>query len=162
MAASGGFRRGRCFTDVERDSIEMIRLLVAEDHQAMREKVVGTLKDEYTIVDAVGDGEEMLNAESIINPDVVVLDISMPVVNGIEAATRLRQRHSKAKIVFLTVHDEPEYVEAALAIGAHGYVIKSRLASDLCLAVREAMAGRRFVSPTISMNISEDTVLGTV
>jgi DNA-binding NarL/FixJ family response regulator len=150
------------FTDVEKDSMEMIRLLVAEDHEAMREKVVGTLKGEYTIVDAVGGGEEMLNAESLISPDVVVLDISMPVVNGIEAATRLRQRNSKAKIVFLTVHDEPEYVEAALAIGAHGYVIKSRLASDLCLAVREAMAGRRFVSPTISLNLSEDSVLGTV
>jgi len=147
---------------VERDSREMIRLLVAEDHEAMREKVVGTLKGEYTMVDAVGDGEEMLNAESRISPDVVVLDISMPVMNGIEAATRLKQRASKAKIVFLTVHDEPEYLEAALAIGALGYVIKSRLASDLCMAVREAMAGRRFVSPTISLAPIEDRLLGTV
>jgi DNA-binding NarL/FixJ family response regulator len=133
-----------------RDSIEMIRLLVAEDHQAMREKVVGTLKGEYIIVDVVGDGEEMLTAESKISPDVVVLDISMPVMNGLEAASRLRERESKAKIVFLTVHDEPEYLEAALAAGALGYVIKSRLASDLCLAVREAMAGRRFVSPCLA------------
>ncbi|HKA19012.1 MAG TPA: response regulator transcription factor [Blastocatellia bacterium] len=146
---------------VERDLREMIRLLVAEDHEAMREKVVGTLKAEY-MVDAVGDGEEMLDAESRISPDVVVLDISMPVLNGIEAATRLRQRASKAKIVFLTVHDEPEYVEAALAIGAHGYVIKSRLASDLCLAIREVMAGRRFVSPTISIAPGEDSLLGAV
>jgi len=146
---------------VEGDLREMIRLLVAEDHEAMREKVVGTLKGEYTMVDAVGDGEEMLDAESRISPDVVVLDISMPIVNGIEAATRLRQRASKAKIVFLTVHDEPEYVEAALAIGAHGYVIKSRLASDLCLAIREVIAGRRFVSPTISMAPGEDSLLGT-
>lgn len=139
----------------------MIRLLVAEDHEAMRAKVVGTLKGEY-MVDVVGDGEEMLDAESKISPDVVVLDISMPVLNGIEAATRLRQRASKAKIVFLTVHDEPEYVEAALAIGAHGYVIKSRLASDLCLAIREVMAGRRFVSPSISMASGEDSLLGAV
>ena len=130
--------------------MEMIRLLVAEDHQAMREKVVGTLKGEYAIVDVVEDGEQMLNAESKISPDVVVLDISMPVMNGLEAASRLKQRASKAKIVFLTVHDEPEYLEAALATGALGYVIKSRLASDLCLAVREVMAGRRFVSPTLA------------
>jgi len=130
--------------------METIRLLVAEDHQAMREKVVGTLKGEYTIVDVVEDGEQMLNAESKISPDVVVLDISMPVMNGLEAASRLKQRESKAKIVFLTVHDEPEYLEAALATGALGYVIKSRLASDLCLAVREVMAGRRFVSPTLA------------
>jgi DNA-binding NarL/FixJ family response regulator len=139
----------------------MIRLLVADDHEAMRKKVVGTLNVEYTVVDAVSDGEEMLNAESRIGPDVIVLDISMPVMNGIEAATRLRQRESKAKIVFLTIHDDPEYLDAAVSAGAHGYVIKSRMASDLCVAVREAIAGRRFVSPTISPAYCDDSCAET-
>jgi DNA-binding NarL/FixJ family response regulator len=129
----------------------MIRLLVAEDHVAMRDAVVGTLEDEYSVVGAVGDGQEMLDAESACEPDVIILDISMPTLNGIEAANQLRQRGSKAKIIFLTVHDEPEFLQAALGAGASGYVVKSRMASDLRPAVREAMAGRRFVSPTISL-----------
>lgn len=79
-----------------------------------------------------------------------MLDIGMPVLNGIEAARQLRAAGSQAKIVFLTVHDDGEYVSAAQAASALGYVVKSRLASDLNLALREAMAGRSFVSPGIS------------
>lgn len=126
----------------------MARLLVAEDHAGMRDKVVSTLETEFSVVGSVMDGQEMLDAESRIKPDVVILDISMPTMNGFEAAARLKKRASKAKIIFLTVHEEPEFLEAALAAGALGYVIKSRLISDLRLAVREAMAGRRFVSPS--------------
>ena len=126
-----------------------IRLLVAEDHAGMREKVVSILEMDYTVVAAVKDGQQMLDAESRFKPDVVVLDISMPVVNGIEAATCLAQRASKAKIVFLTVHEDPAFLQAALAAGAIGYVIKSRLASDLRFAVSEAFAGRRFISPPL-------------
>ena len=132
----------------------MIRLLVAEDHAGMRRKVIGTLETEFSEesseVFSVNDGKEMLDAESRINPDVVILDISMPVMDGIEAATQLRQRASKAKIIFLTMHDEPEFLQAALATGALGYVIKSRLTSELRLAVREAISGRRFVSPCLN------------
>lgn len=122
----------------------------------MREKVVGTLEIEYSVVGAVRDGQEMLEAESRFNPDVVVLDISMPIVNGIEAANRLKQRASRAKVVFLTVHDEPAFLKAALAAGGTGYVIKSRLASDLRLAVREAAAGRQFISPSLTMPTDDD------
>lgn len=122
----------------------------------MREKVVGTLEIEYSVVGAVRDGQEMLEAESRFNPDVVVLDISMPIVNGIEAANRLKERASRAKVVFLTVHDEPAFLKAALAAGGTGYVIKSRLASDLRLAVREAAAGRQFISPSLTMPTDDD------
>ena len=133
------------------ESARRIRLLVAEDHAAMREKVVGTLEKEHLVLDAVSDGQAMLDAEAIFNPDIVILDISMPIMSGIEAATQLQQRASRAKIVFLTVHDEPAFLHAALAVGAIGYVIKSRLASDLQPAVREAMAGRRFFSPSMTV-----------
>ena len=131
--------------------MHLIRLLIAEDHAGMREKLVSTLETEYSVVGAVGDGQEMLDAESRFSPDVVILDISMPVMNGIEAATQLKLRASKAKIIFFTVHEEPEFLTAALAAGALGYVIKSRLAIDLQLAVREAIAGRRFFSPSLKM-----------
>jgi DNA-binding NarL/FixJ family response regulator len=127
----------------------MLRLLVAEDHAGMRAKVVSTLEVDYSVIGAVGDGQEMLDVESRFKPDIVILDISMPTINGIEAATRLRQRGSAAKVVFLTVHEEPDYLKAAMATGAFGYVLKGRLANDLQFAVKEAIAGRRFVSPSL-------------
>lgn len=127
----------------------MTRLLIAEDHARMREMVVGALETDYSVVDVVADGQQLLEAEARLRPDVVVLDISMPTMNGIEAATRLKQRSSNAKIVFLTVHEEHAFLHAALAVGAAGYVIKSRLASDLCFAISEAVAGRRFISPCL-------------
>jgi len=129
----------------------MHSLLIADDNLGIRAKVVSTLEVEYSVIGAVGDGQEMLDIESRFKPDIVVLDISMPTMNGIEAATRLRQRGSTAKIVFLTVHEEPDFLKAATAVGALGYVIKSRLANDLRFAVNEAMAGRRFISPSINV-----------
>jgi len=136
--------------------MDIVRLLVAEDHAGIRDKVISTLAIEFSVVDSVSDGQEMLDAESRIKPDVVILDVSMPTMGGIEAATRLKERNSKARIIFLTIHEEPEFLEAAMATGALGYVIKSRLASDLRLAVREAMAGRRFVSPCPKLVLSND------
>ena len=131
--------------------MHIVRLLVAEDHPGIRDKVISTLEIEFSVVGSVGDGQEMLDAESRIKPDVVILDISMPIMNGIEAATRLKQRDSKTKIIFITVHEEPDFLQAALAIGALGYVIKARLASDLRPAVREVMAGRCFISPPLRL-----------
>lgn len=133
----------------------MVRILVAEDHDAMRKKVVATLEAEFAVVGSVADGQAMLEAESEAEPDVVVLDISMPVMNGFEAANHLTQRASRAKIVFLTAHDDPEFLAAATAAGGLGYVIKSRMATDLRLAVREAVRGRAFVSPSVTLSTGE-------
>ena len=83
-----------------------------------------------------------------MKPDVCVLDISMPKMSGIEAAIQLRKRGSAVKVVFLTVHEDPDFVGAALATDALGYVVKSRMASDLSSAIREALAERLFVSPS--------------
>jgi DNA-binding NarL/FixJ family response regulator len=80
-----------------------------------------------------------------------VLDISMPLLSGLEAARHLQAAGSPAKIIFLTVHDDPDYVRAALATGALGYVVKCRLASDLLRAMRAALAGLSFVSPTVAL-----------
>ena len=136
----------------------MVRLLVADDHAVMRDKVVNTLESEFSVVGTAGDGQEMLDAESRINPDVVILDIGMPIMNGLEAATRLKQRASKSRVIFLTMQEDAEFLQAALATGACGYVIKSRLVSDLPQAIREAMAGRRFISPSPKLALCENGI----
>lgn len=125
------------------------RLLLAEDHEQMREMTVRILEREFDMVGAVGDGQALLEAEARLKPDVCVLDISLPTLSGIEAALLLRQSGSLAKIVFLTVHAQEVFLEAALEAGALGYVLKPRMASDLCLAIREAISGRQFISPSL-------------
>ena len=100
------------------------------------------------MVGAVGDGQALLDAAAALDPDVVILDISMPVLDGIKAAERLQETGCRAAIVFLTVHDEANFARAALATGALGYVVKPRLVSDLLVAITEALAGRTFVSPS--------------
>ena len=126
-----------------------VRLLLAEDHKQMREMIVRMVEPEFEVVEAVGDGQALLEAESRLKPDVCVVDISMPILDGIAAARFLQQRGSIAKVIFLTAHTAGAFLEAALETGALGYVLKPRIASDLFLAIREAMAGRQFISPSI-------------
>ena len=85
-----------------------------------------------------------------LKPDVIVTDISMPILNGIEAANQLNDSGCTAKIIFLTVHSDPDFVRACLATGAFGYVVKSRITMDLLPAIQEALAGRIFVSPPLT------------
>ena len=128
------------------------RILVAEDHTLMRDNVVRILKREFQVLEAVADGEALLEAAARLKPDVCVLDISMPVVSGIETATRLKQSGLPSKVIFLTIHDDFDFIGAALKTGAEGYVFKARMALDLVLAVREVLAGRTFLSPLASIN----------
>ncbi len=124
------------------------RVLLADDHLTMREMVTLLLESEFDIIGAVTDGQALIEMAAELNPDVVILDITMPGLNGIEAARRLKTDGSRAKIVFLTVHEDPDFVRESLATGALGYVVKTRLASDLLVAVRRALEGRTFVSPS--------------
>lgn len=123
------------------------RVLLADDHKDMREKVMQQLEPEFEVVGAVADGNAVFEAVSKMKPDVCVLDISMPIVSGIEAAAILQTSGLDVKIVFLTVHEDPDFIQAALDTGALGYVVKSRMTSDLSAAIRAALAGRLFVSP---------------
>ncbi len=125
------------------------RVLLADDHLMIREKVTRMLESEFDIIGAVTDGEALLDEAALLDPDIVVLDITMPGLNGIEAARRLRETGSHAKIVFLTVHEGPDFTREALATGAVGNVVKPRLASDLLVAIREVLEGRSFLSPSV-------------
>ncbi len=126
-----------------------ISVLLADDHEAMLGRVAKFLAIDFSVVRTVTDGQQALDATLELKPDVLVLDISMPVMNGIEAARRLKNAGSEAHVVFLSVHDDPDFAKKALEVGALGYVIKSRLASDLVTAVKEAHCGRSFLSSTL-------------
>lgn len=127
------------------------RILLADDHKEMRDRVVSLLQDEFEVVGAVEDGCALMEAELRMEPDVCVVDISMPGICGIDAAAQLHARGSKTKIVVLTVYDDSDFLEAALTSGASGYVVKSRMTSDLCVAIHEALAGRMFISPSLRL-----------
>ena len=124
------------------------RILLADDHPEMRTIVAQLLEREFEILDSVADGHALLTAAARLKPDVCLLDISMPAMNGIEAAIQLKERGSTAKLIFLTIHEDGDFVQAALRIGASGYVFKRRIRSDLSFAVSEALADRIFISPT--------------
>jgi DNA-binding NarL/FixJ family response regulator len=130
------------------------RIFLADDHAEILGKVADFLKDSYEIVGIASDGQTALNEVIRQCPDILLMDISMPIMSGIDAVANLMRLHTKTKIVFLTVHDDEDFVEAALATGAAGYVIKSRMATDLIPAIREALAGHRFISPSIRSKAS--------
>ena len=125
---------------------KQIRVLLADDSEAMLSRASAVLKPNCEIVGAVKDGQAALQAAAALHPDVIVLDISMPGMTGLEVAARLRKAGSTTPVVFLTVHDDEEFVQAATRAGGTGYVVKLRLAADLMPAVQEARAGRSFVS----------------
>ena len=119
-----------------------VRVLLADDHAEMLERVVSLVGAEFDVVGAVGDGQSVLDAVAVLQPDVVVLDISMPVMSGLAAAARLGESRQPPRIVFLTVHDDAAFVEAARGVGAMGYVAKRHIRTDLMPAIRRAIEGR--------------------
>ncbi len=100
----------------------------------------------FEVIGAVDNGKALVETARRLQPDVIITDISMPIFNGIEAAKQLKESGSRAKVIFLTVHSDPDFVRACLNVGASGYIVKLRMDSDLLLAVGEALAGRIFVS----------------
>jgi DNA-binding NarL/FixJ family response regulator len=136
--------------------VDRICVLLADDHAEFLATAVRYLESEVNVVKTVGDGGAALEEATKLDPDVLVLDISMPVLSGIEAARKLRAAGCRAKIVFLTVHHDPDFARAAFDAGAVGYVVKDRLASDLMHALREVVAGQCFVSPTVKLERLSD------
>jgi DNA-binding NarL/FixJ family response regulator len=126
-----------------------MRVLLADDYRPLLESLLRLLGPGFEIVGEAQTGQALVEAALKLKPDVIVTDISMPILNGIEAAKRLREAGSMSKIVFLTVLSDPDFISTCMATGALAYVVKGRLGSDLEPAIREAVAGQIFISPAL-------------
>lgn len=129
-------------------------ILLADDNSAVLDQVTRVLEEDYDVVAAVKDGRAVVKECLRLKPDVVGLDISMGDVNGIDLARQLRAAGCRSKIVFLTVHEDYDFVNAAIGAGAEGYVVKSRLGPDLIPAITAVLSGKFFISPTLTNGIS--------
>ena len=125
------------------------RILLADDHPHFSELVETLLGPAFEVVGKVSDGQALFDAAISLKPDLILTDISRPVLNGIEAVDELHRSGCSSKIIFVTVHCDPDFVRSCLAVGAAGYVIKPRVAIDLQLAIRQVFAGRLFISPDV-------------
>lgn len=126
-------------------------ILLADDQREIREAVNAILSAEFKVIGTAEDGRHAVELATNLQPDILVLDISMPVVNGLEAASQIKDKTSHIRIVFLTVHSDPEFVEAALATGALGYVLKAFVAAELIPAIWAALHGEIFISKGIDL-----------
>jgi DNA-binding NarL/FixJ family response regulator len=126
------------------------RVLLADDHAAFLTFVAELLEAEFEVVQTFDSGQSMIDSGLTSQAELVVLDISMPDLSGLDVAVRLQEIGCNAGIVFLTVHADQDYLQSAWQVGARGYVVKQRLATDLVPALRAALAGQRFVSPTLA------------
>ncbi len=123
------------------------RVLLVDDHPAILGQIAQLLREEFEVVEMLPDGTALEAALARSRPHLIVLDIGLPGVSGIELARRLAIACCPARIVFLTVHEDADFAREALAVGALGYVVKSRLGTDLLPALNAALAGRYFISP---------------
>lgn len=124
-----------------------IRAVIADDNEEMLGTVLSNLAGQFDVIQAVRNGQAALEAVTQLKPEIAVFDISMPLLNGLEVARRLQGTNANTKIIFLTVHTDPDIVSAAIEAGALGYVLKPRLGLDLLPAIASALQGKCYVSP---------------
>jgi DNA-binding NarL/FixJ family response regulator len=126
------------------------RLLLADDHTLVVEGLKRILDEEFELVGAAENGREALQMAADLTPDVILLDISMPLLNGIDVARHLKKMNLGVKIIFVTMHSDSDYVSEAFRAGASGYLLKRSAASELVTAVHEVMKGRCYVTPLVA------------
>lgn len=135
------------------------RILLADDHPLFIDGVRRLLEEKYEVVGTVADGKSLILAAQQLRPDIIVMDISMPEMNGIAAAQAITKAVPSSKFIVLSVHSDPAYVSEALRVGARGYVSKRAAAAELLTAIRQVLDGRTYITPLVSasMPVSRDT-----
>lgn len=132
------------------------KLLLADDHTMFSQGLQSLLEDEFELVGAVGDGHALVEATRRLNPDVILVDISMPVMNGFDAVRQLSKEGVTAKIIFLTMHADDRLLAEAFRCGGSGYVLKQSAGEELVAAIRQVLAGHKYVTPLIATEWAED------
>jgi DNA-binding NarL/FixJ family response regulator len=127
-----------------------IRVLLADDHMMVAEGLRSLLRDEFDLLGTAANGKELVDAASELNPDVILVDISMPVLNGFDAVREIMKRGSEAKIIFLTMHNDATLLAEAFRCGASGYVLKQAAGEELVTAIREVAQGNNYVTSLIT------------
>jgi DNA-binding NarL/FixJ family response regulator len=131
------------------------RILLADDHTLLVEAFRKLLESAYDVVGTVGDGHALLDAAPALNPDVVLIDVAMPRLNGLEAGRRLKQMMPWVKLIFLTMNEDPDLAVEAMRHGASGYLLKTSATSELFHAIQAALKGNSYVTPQIARGMQE-------
>jgi DNA-binding NarL/FixJ family response regulator len=129
------------------------RVLLADDHRLFREAIAQLLQLECEVVGAVSDGRALLDAAPALHPDIVVVDVSMPLLNGLDAARQLQRQMPEVKLIFVTVSEDPDLAAEAFRAGAAGYLLKNSAAAELLQAVRDVSEGRSYVTPLVTRGL---------
>src|SRR5712692_3953247 len=133
-----------------------IRVVLADDHVLVRQGLKSLLeREKFQVVAEASDGQDAVRLSESLHPDIAVLDISMPILNGIEAVRELGRSCPKTKAILLTQHEEDQYIREALAAGVKGYVLKNQVASDLIHAIQQVSRGQFYLSPGVSRAVVE-------
>jgi DNA-binding NarL/FixJ family response regulator len=135
-------------------------VLLADDHRMVTEGLARLLTDEFELVSIVENGRDMVASAKKLRPDVIVADISMPVMNGIDALSRLKADNPDVKVVFLTMHHDARYARRALEAGAVGFVLKHSAHAELVMAIRAALNGTTFLTPALAAEVFQLTENG--
>jgi DNA-binding NarL/FixJ family response regulator len=133
--------------------MKKLRLIMADDHTLVVAGFRKLLESEFEILDVAEDGRSLVQAAERLQPDVILLDISMPVLNGIDAARQIRSRAPNSKLIFVTMHSNPDYVREAFRAGGSGYLLKRSAASELVPAIRAVFAGDQYITPLIDREL---------
>lgn len=143
---------------MEAAALDRIRILLADDHAILRDGIRALLQDEpdMLVIGEAEDGHTTLRLIAELEPDVVVLDISMPMLNGLDAARQIKRDHPRTRVLILTMHENEEYVRQVLASGAMGYILKDAAAHELIDAIRAVHRGEAVLSPAITRLVIED------
>ena len=136
------------------------RVLLADDHKLLLEAFQKLLEPDCEVVGSVADGRALLAAASELEPDIIVLDIAMPLLNGLDAGGQIKKMMPDVKLIFLTVNEDPDFVSEAFRIGASGYLLKSSAASELFQAIQDVSRGRAYVTPLVAQGMVDSFIEG--